>query len=128
MIIDENSKPGGQLLQAGAEVTAIVEASPVLGGYGVHTAKVCRAGVPFYTSHTISKAIGKNAVEAVEIVQLDKSWKPIPGTEKLLEADTICLATGLTPLVELAWIAGSKYGYGRRAACRHQCGGSLGIL
>lgn len=98
-----------QLMQAGAEVMAIVEASPTLGGYGVHTAKVCRAGVPFFTSHTVSRAIGKNRVEAVEIVQLDKAWKPIPGTEKLLEADTICLATGLTPLVELAWTAGCRF-------------------
>ena len=100
-----------QLLQAGAEVMGIVEASPSLGGYGVHTAKVCRAGVPFYTSHTISKVIGKNCVEAVEIVQLDNAWKPVPGTEKVLEADTICLATGLTPLVELAWTAGCKFCY-----------------
>ncbi|HYE82901.1 MAG TPA: NAD(P)/FAD-dependent oxidoreductase [Clostridia bacterium] len=100
-----------QLLQAGAEVMAIVEAAPTLGGYGVHTAKVCRAGVPFYTSHTISKVIGKNSVEAVEIVQLDSSWQPVPGTEKLVEADTVCLATGLTPLVELAWIAGCEFCY-----------------
>lgn len=100
-----------QLLQAGAEVMAIVEAAPQLGGYGVHTAKVCRAGVPFYTSHTISRAIGKDCVEAVEIVQLDSSWKPVPGSEKLVEADTICLATGLTPLVELAWIAGCRFCY-----------------
>jgi thioredoxin reductase len=100
-----------QLMQAGAEVVGIVEASPVLGGYGVHTAKVRRAGVPFYTSHTIAKAVGKDCVEAVEIVQLDSNWKPVPGTERLLEADTICLATGLTPLVELAWIAGCEFCY-----------------
>lgn len=100
-----------QLLQAGAEVVGIVEAAPLLGGYGVHTAKVRRAGVPFFVSHTISRAIGKESVEAVEIVELDSSWKPVPGTEKLLEADTICLATGLTPLVELAWTAGCKFCY-----------------
>lgn len=98
-----------QLLQAGADVAAIVEAAPVLGGYGVHTAKVRRAGVPFYTSHTISRAIGKDRVEAAEIVQLDSNWKPVPGSEKTIEADTICLATGLTPLVELAWTAGCKF-------------------
>lgn len=98
-----------QLLQAGAEVVGILEASPNLGGYGVHTAKVCRAGVPFYTSHTISKAIGEKCVEGVEIVVLDQDWKPIPGTEKQIEVDTICLATGLSPLTELAWIAGCQF-------------------
>ncbi|TCO71461.1 NAD(P)/FAD-dependent oxidoreductase [Marinisporobacter balticus] len=100
-----------QLMQAGAEVVGIVEAAPRLGGYGVHTAKVRRAGVNFYTSHTISRAIGENCVEAVEIVQLDSNWKPIEGTEKILEVDTICIAAGLTPLTELAWIAGSKFVY-----------------
>lgn len=100
-----------QLLQSGADVAAIIEAAPYLGGYGVHTAKVCRAGVPFYTTHTISRALGKTCVEAVEIVQLDSNRKPVPGTEKIIEADTICLATGLTPLVELAWTAGCQFEY-----------------
>ncbi len=98
-----------QLMQAGADVKAIVEAASTLGGYGVHTAKVCRAGVPLYTSHTISRAIGEAKVEAVEIVRLDSSWKPVPGSERVIEADTVCLATGLTPLVELAWTAGCEF-------------------
>jgi thioredoxin reductase len=98
-----------QLLQAGAEVVAILEAAPKLGGYGVHTAKVARAGVPFYVSHTIKQAFGTDHVEAVEIVELDTAFKEIPGTERILEADTVCLATGLTPLTELAWLAGCKF-------------------
>jgi thioredoxin reductase len=100
-----------QLLQAGAEVIAILEAAPKLGGYGVHTAKVARAGVPFYVSHTIKRAFGTDHVEAVEIVELDSNFKQVPGTERILEADTICLATGLTPLTELAWIAGCKFSF-----------------
>jgi thioredoxin reductase len=98
-----------QLLQAGAEVVAVVEAAPLLGGYGVHTAKVRRAGVPFYVSHTIRRVLGNNRVEKVEIVQLDAQYKHIPNTEFFLEADTVCLATGLTPLTELAWLAGCKF-------------------
>ena len=100
-----------QLLQAGAEVVGIIEAAPKLGGYGVHTSKVRRAGVPFYPSHTITRAMGGDRVEAAEIIALDGSWNPVPGTEKLLEVDTICLATGLTPLTELAWIAGCEFTY-----------------
>lgn len=102
-----------QLLQAGAEVEAILEAAPKLGGYGVHTAKVARQGVPFYVSHTIKCAIGTDHVEAVEIVGLDESFKQVPGTEQTIECDTVCLATGLSPLTELAWIAGVKFGYNR---------------
>ncbi|MDF2548481.1 MAG: pyridine nucleotide-disulfide oxidoreductase [Anaerosolibacter sp.] len=100
-----------QLLQAGAEVVGIIEAAPQLGGYGVHTAKVRRAGVPFYTAHTIKRAMGDHCVAGAEIVGLDAGWNPIPGTEKVLKIDTICLATGLTPLTELAWIAGCEFTY-----------------
>ncbi len=44
-------------------------------------------------------------------MQVDAHWNPIPGTQKTVEVDTICLATGLTPLVELAWIAGCQFTY-----------------
>lgn len=100
-----------QLMQAGADVVGIVEAAPSLGGYGVHTAKVARAGVPFYTSHTIKKAYGTDRVEKVEIVQLDSSWKEVEGSEKTFEVDTICLAVGLTPMIELVWLAGCEFTY-----------------
>ncbi|MDX9871019.1 MAG: NAD(P)/FAD-dependent oxidoreductase [Clostridia bacterium] len=98
-----------QLLQAGVEVAAIIEAAPRLGGYGVHTAKVRRAGAPFYVSHTISKILGEHKVEGAEIVALDKRFLPISGSEKTLEVDTICVATGLTPLAELAWFLGCRF-------------------
>lgn len=97
-----------QLLQAGARVKAIVEAAPTLGGYGVHTAKVRRAGVPFYTSHTIKEASGTDRVERATLVALDEAWNPIPSTEFEVKVDTICIATGLTPAVELAFGAGCR--------------------
>ncbi len=100
-----------QLLQAGAEVAAIVEAAPQLGGYGVHTAKVRRAGVEFYTSHTVKEARGDTQVEEVELVAVDKKLRPVAGTEKLLSVDTVCIATGLTPLAELAWMAGCRFAH-----------------
>lgn len=37
-----------QLMQAGCEVVALVDAAPRIGGYGVHAAKISRCGVPFY--------------------------------------------------------------------------------
>jgi thioredoxin reductase len=100
-----------QLLQAGAEVRAVVEAAPEIGGYGVHSAKVRRAGVPFYVSHTVKEARGKQRVESAVILGLDRDWQPVAGTEKELDVDTICIAAGLTPLAELAWIAGCRFEY-----------------
>jgi thioredoxin reductase len=95
-----------QLMQAGAEVAALIEAAPAIGGYGVHAAKLRRAGVPIYVSHTITQAIGDGQVDRAEIVQLDHHWQPVLGTEKVLDVDTICLAVGLTPLIELASMIG----------------------
>ncbi|MCL1818255.1 MAG: NAD(P)/FAD-dependent oxidoreductase [Spirochaetaceae bacterium] len=98
-----------QLLQAGAAVEALIEAAPFIGGYGVHAGKIRRAGTPILVSHTISRVMGKNQVEAVEIVELDESFRPRAGTEKIIEADTVCIAVGLTPLTELAWMAGCAF-------------------
>ncbi|MDR1572605.1 MAG: NAD(P)/FAD-dependent oxidoreductase [Clostridiales Family XIII bacterium] len=90
-----------QLMQAGCEVVALVEALPGVGGYGVHASKIKRAGVPIYTKHTIIEAKGGDRVEAVVIAEIDKNFAPIAGTEKTLEADTITLAAGLKPISDL---------------------------
>ena len=90
-----------QLLQAGVEVKAVIEAAPKIGGYLVHASKIRRAGVPIYTSHSIKRAIGKNSVEGVEVIQLDENWNMVKGTVKEIECDTICLAVGLRPLADL---------------------------
>ena len=100
-----------QLMQAGADVVALVEASQKINGYGVHAGKIRRAGVPILTGHSISRILGSKCVEAVEIVALDERWKPIPETEQILEADTVCLAVGLNPMTELAWQAGCQFDY-----------------
>ncbi|WP_041274555.1 NAD(P)/FAD-dependent oxidoreductase [Desulforamulus reducens] len=100
-----------QLLQAGIEVVAIIEAAPKIGAYWVHAAKVVRAGVPILTRHTIVKAHGEREVNGATVVRLDENWQPITGTQKKLDVDVICLSVGLTPLSELLWQAGCKMVY-----------------
>ncbi|BCV23092.1 FAD-dependent oxidoreductase [Moorella sp. Hama-1] len=103
-----------QLLQGGAEVVAVVEAQPHIGGYEVHAAKIKSLGVPVLTSHTILKAVGRESVEGAVIAALS-SGLPVPGSEKMLEVDTICLAVGLTPAYELAAMAGCRLHFSREA-------------
>lgn len=100
-----------QLVQAGANVKAIIEAAPKIGGYFVHSAKVRRMGIPIYTSTTVKKAIGDNEIVGVELVSLDKNWVEIPFTEKIIDCDTLCLAVGLSPLSELLCQFGCKMKY-----------------
>jgi len=95
-----------QLLQAGCDVVALVDAAPRIGGYGVHASKVARCGVPFYLSHTITKAEGTDCVTGVVISEVDGSFRPVAGTEKHFDVDTICIAVGLSPMSQLLKMAG----------------------
>lgn len=97
-----------QLLQSGAEVAGILEAAPALGGYGVHSAKVRRAGVPIYTGHTILEAVPNEDLSGIKgavIAKVDERFKPIKGTEQFIEADCIGIAVGLTPDIALPSMA-----------------------
>jgi sarcosine oxidase, subunit alpha len=100
-----------QLLQAGVEVAAIIEAAPTIGGYLVHASKIRRAGVPILTSHTIKEAYGEQSVEGAIICKLDENWQAIPGSEQDLKVDVICLAVGLSPLTELCFQADCEMNY-----------------
>ena len=98
-----------QLLLAGAEVVAIVEGLPGIGGYIVHAAKLRRAGVPILTSSTVLRAEGNESVERAVICAIDERCCPIDGSERTLAVDLVCLAVGLSPLTELCWIAGCRF-------------------
>ncbi|MFA4646098.1 FAD-dependent oxidoreductase [Pyrococcus kukulkanii] len=102
-----------QLIQAGVEVKAIVEAMPRIGGYFVHAAKVRRLGVPILTRHTILRAEGRESVEKAVVAEIDEKWQPIPGTEKEFDVDLIAIAVGLRPSIELLQQAGCQIKYVR---------------
>lgn len=100
-----------QLMQAGVEVAAILDAAPRIGGYLVHAAKVRRMGVPILVSHTIREAIGTQTFEKAVICKVDEAFNPISGTESQIEADVCCISVGLTPLCELLAMAGCETKY-----------------
>ncbi|AKI97469.1 FAD-dependent oxidoreductase [Kosmotoga pacifica] len=97
-----------QLMQAGVNVKAVIEASDRIGGYQVHANKVKRLGIPILLRHTIVRALGKDDVQGAVVAKVDESWKIIPGTEREFVVDTICIAVGLTPSAELVAQAGGK--------------------
>ena len=91
---------GYHALQAGIQVAGLCEAMPECGGYKVHRDKLARMGVPIYTSHSVVSADGREEVEAVTIAAVDKSWRPVPGTERTFACDTVLVAVGLDPVDE----------------------------
>ncbi len=95
-----------QLIQAGVEVVGVVEASERIGGYWVHASKIRRLKIPIFTRHTILQARGKESVEGAIIAEVGGDWAPIESTRRELSCDAICLAVGLSPLVDLMWQSG----------------------
>lgn len=97
-----------QLLQTGVNVDRVVEILPKIGGYHVHAAKLRRCGVPIFTSHSIKEVYGKDKVEGAIVAKVNNHFKPIPGTEKNILCDTVCIAVGLTPSIRLLEQIGAK--------------------
>lgn len=63
-------------------------------------------GIPLHLSTTVTRVIGHDRVEAVEVSQVDERLAPIPGTERIVPCDTLLLSVGLIPENELSVAAG----------------------
>ena len=127
-------KVASQLLEAGAAVLEILEASnhpPVsmenalrsMGHWGKmregmrYWMMIKKARIPFRHSHVPVRALGKEQLEAVVVAQVDAEWRVVPGTERTLEADTLCLSYGFLPSLQLT------RNFGCRLEFKPQAGG-----
>lgn len=63
-------------------------------------------GIPLHLSTTVTRVIGHDRVEAVEVSQVNERLAPIPGTERVVPCDTLLLSVGLIPENELSVAAG----------------------
>lgn len=89
-------------LNNGIEVVAIVDVSASVRGDESLMQGLQQDGVGLYTSHTVKEAVGnEDGIESVVLVAVDESNEPVSGSEKTITADTVCLAIGLVPNIEL---------------------------
>ena len=72
-----------------------------------------RARIPYRLGWGVVKALGTetDGVEGAVIAQLDSGWRPIPGSEQIIDCDTICLGYGFVPSSELGRLAGAQHVY-----------------
>lgn len=93
----------------GAEVLGVAEVMPYSSGLP-RNIKQCLEdfNIPLFLSHTVTHIYGKDRVNRVEISQVDENRKPIPGTEKYYDVDTLLLSVGLIPENHLADEAGIR--------------------
>ena len=91
----------------GISVEGVYELMPYANGLR-RNVKNCLAdfGIPLHLSTTVTRVIGHDRVEAVEVSQVDESLAPIPGTERVVPCDTLLLSVGLIPENELSVGAG----------------------
>lgn len=82
----------------GAKVLGVAELCPYSNGLNRNIQQcLIDFGIPLYLSHTVTKVIGKSHLEAIELSQVDANKRPIPGTERRFDVDTLLLSVGLIP-------------------------------
>ncbi|MGO4890537.1 NAD(P)/FAD-dependent oxidoreductase [Anaerobacillus sp. MEB173] len=67
--------------------------------------------IPIQLRKTALEIVGDKQVEGVRIAEISASGEVIPGKEKIISADFVCIAGGLTPMSELAAVAGCSFSY-----------------
>jgi thioredoxin reductase/bacterioferritin-associated ferredoxin len=125
-------KVASQFVRAGADVVAILEASgksPVSLAYALrawgHWSKMRegltywrtlnRARIPYHRRHVPVRAVGRDGVEAVVVARVGDDGGVVPGTERTLEADTLCLSYGFLPSIQLTSLLGCRLCFQERA-------------
>lgn len=91
----------------GISVEGVYELMPYANGLR-RNVKNCLEdfGIPLHLSTTVTRVIGHDRVEAIEVSQVDEHLAPIPGTERIVPCDTLLLSVGLIPENELSVAAG----------------------
>ncbi|GAB6858130.1 FAD-dependent oxidoreductase [Microbacterium xylanilyticum] len=117
----------------GGEVAEVVEAASagaVLRGWGrrpwklaAATAKAGELGsylgslvarrTPYRFGAAVTRIHGDSEVEAVTVQRIDADWRPIDGTQRTVECDSVALGHGFTPRLEAAIQAGCEIGADR---------------
>lgn len=108
------------LAHVGAQVLGVYEAARGFTGYlGLdavgkggellsYLTAMVRHRIPYRLGKAVVAAHGVDRVEAVTVAAVDRSWRPIQGTEQRIAVDAVCVSHGFTPRLELALAAGCE--------------------
>jgi NADPH-dependent 2,4-dienoyl-CoA reductase/sulfur reductase-like enzyme len=116
------------LVRTGARVLGVLEASGwsrMRRGWGARPAELfparrkagellgyardlARHRIPYRAATAVVAAHGRDRVEAVTVARLDPEWAPLPGTDRRVDVDAVCVSHGFVPRTELAASAGCR--------------------
>jgi len=122
---------GANLIRAGVEVAAVVEAAPIwsrvlpalpllarapdmLALAIRYRAVLARAGVPVLTGWTVTAARGNDAVTGCGVAPIDVEGRIDRARERSFDCDLLVTGFGLMPSVEFPRLIGADLAYGRR--------------
>jgi NADPH-dependent 2,4-dienoyl-CoA reductase/sulfur reductase-like enzyme len=114
------------LVRIGARVAGVVEAAgraQLARGWGSRPWRLLAAGakagelagyvrdltayrIPYRTGTAVVAAHGLDRVEAVTVARLTPDWQPVPGSERRVAVDAVCVGHGFVPRTDLAISAG----------------------
>ena len=82
----------------GAEVVGVAELMPYSNGLKRNIVQCLHDyDIPLYLSHTVTDIYGKDRLEGIELSEVDENLKPLPGTGRRFDVDTLLLSVGLIP-------------------------------
>ena len=91
----------------GAEVKCVCELMPYSSGLTRNIVQCLDDfNIPLHLSCTVIDIHGKDRVEGVTIADVDENRRPVPGSERFIECDTLLLSVGLIPENELTRAVG----------------------
>lgn len=118
------------LAEEGAEVAALLDTSPAFAGLqrlpgavwgqgerlvegAQYLFSLLKRRVPVLFQHAVLRATGtpESGLREVVIGKVDVKGYPVPGSERTLEADTLCIAYGFAPSIELTLHLGCSHSY-----------------
>jgi len=87
----------------GAKVEAVFEILPYASGLPRNIQQCLNDyGIPLYLSTSVINIHGKERLTGVTVAQIGPDRRPLPGTERFVECDTLLLSVGLIPENELS--------------------------
>ncbi len=128
-----NIQLAAELTRAGITVVALAELAPAPGlrsisrlatmfwtapdllfegaGY-LHTLR--RAGVPMLYGQSVIAATGDGSVAEAMVATIDCDGRPMRGTERVLDADAVCIGFGFLPSNEISRALGCRHHFDER--------------
>ena len=105
-------RPGPSL--AGAALRALVHAPDLVRDGLRYLRELARHGVTPLFGHALVRIEGARAAERALLARIDRTGRPVPGSERAWEVDTVCLGYGFSPSNELTRLLGCRHDHRTR--------------